>query len=171
MHIGRHDYDLCQDFMKLLEKEGYKCCSNLDVDPTDDEAVGFLINISRNYIIWISSIDVIDKWLGLFDGMVERSAVQRHGYFAPYIFRLNKCSPSLYLLKYAKYETYELSTDLPFKMAEILEYLKRSPTKGISYLFLANYISFNLGNIISITLCLHCCITCLISFNFFFRIF
>lgn len=79
---------------------------------------------SENYIVWISSENDQDTDLSL---LCEEVALMKQVYFLPYIFRLNNCQVPANL---RKYETYELSSDFPSKIPEILDYLKRAPTKG-----------------------------------------
>lgn len=138
LHIGNNDQS-CLHFIRLLEQEGYHCGSNVIPHPTESLVDTFceMIQNSRNYIIWISSENNRDNELSIFlEIQLQWTAIERHEYFLPYIFRLNNCQVPEYFKKYEKYETYELSTDFPCKMAEILEYLKRSPTKGILYLYI-----------------------------------
>ncbi|VDI82314.1 Hypothetical predicted protein [Mytilus galloprovincialis] len=119
LHIG-NEQSLCCQFMQILRQEGYNCCSNLE---KREKCMADMIFNSENYIVWISSENDQDTDLSL---LCEKVALMKQVYFLPYIFRLNNCQVPANL---RKYETYELSSDFPSKIPEILDYLKRAPTK------------------------------------------
>lgn len=132
IHIGK-DYQSCLTFTHLLKQEGYNCnsCSNLYLTPDlgIQDKLAKMTTDSEFYIIWISSEnDYNNSWLDWCIDIVQYSSASRHGYFLPYIFRLNNC---LVPKDLNQYETYELSSNFKCKMPEILDYLKRGPTKGI----------------------------------------
>lgn len=128
LHIGNDD-NSCLNFIRLLKQEGYTCCRFLCSEHSGlfDKVVD-LIKKSENNIIWISSENDSDQsWLDFCREVARDNSFRRHGCFLPIIFRLNNSLVPEYL---EKYEIYELSSDFPCKMPEILEYLKRGPSKG-----------------------------------------
>ncbi|CAC5365943.1 unnamed protein product [Mytilus coruscus] len=129
IHIGK-DNQSCLTFTHLLKQEEYNCCSNLYLTPDLEiqDKLAQMITDSKYYIIWISSEnDYSNSWLDWCIDIVRHTSASRHGYFLPYIFRLNNSKVPADL---KQYEAYELSSDFPWKMQEILDYLKRGPTKG-----------------------------------------
>lgn len=130
LHIGNDDHS-CLDFIRLLKSEGYTCyrflCSENCGDLKMYDNILDLIDKSENYIIWISS-ENDNSWLDFCIEMARENSLRRHGCFLPIVFRLNNSLVPAYL---EKYEIYELSSDFPCKMPEILEYLKRGPSTGI----------------------------------------
>lgn len=132
---------MCCHFMRLLEQEGYNCCSNTDTKVCDkgtDRAsyLADLILKSENYILWISSQYNSDTdWSVFCEELSRDTSLRRHGYFLPHIFRLYECEVPA---KFRKYEIYELLPDFPSKLPQIIEYLKRVPKKG----FLKQYFTF-----------------------------
>lgn len=133
IRIGK-DYQSGLTFTHLLKQEGYNCCSNVyltgGIGIQNWHQVHKMITDSENYIIWISTENDYNK-CSMLDWCINNvrfTSALRHGYFLPYIFRLNNC---LVPKDLNQYETYELSSNFQCKMPEILEYLKRGPTKGI----------------------------------------
>lgn len=118
--------------MRLLEQEGYNCCSNADRKVCDEgtDRASYLADLilkSENYIFWISSQYSSDTLSEFCEELSRDTSLRRHGYFLPHIFRLFECEVPE---KIRKYEIYDLLPDFPSKIPQIIEYLKRVPTKG-----------------------------------------
>lgn len=137
LHFG-YDDNLCLHFIHLLEQEGYSCYRVAYSDLRNEKCINDIWSTtqhSENYIIWIS-LDKLDESVKqsfeFYIKMAISNSLLYNGHYSTYIFRLNN-SPVPDELE--KYEMYELSSDMPFKMPEILKYLKRGSSKGICCLF------------------------------------